>query len=108
MAVTLLDRADIAAAPNFVKRVQEGSIQVAGEVLEEDPETTNHDQRVKLAHQVLATPTLWPATMAQRIVLNENVGDTNNPNRADAETEEGDGALLYVLRQIWNDYAATL
>lgn len=100
----LLERADIAQAPNFIKRCGQGLIQVAAEVIDEDPETTDHGRRANLAHSILMNPLGLAPIVAQQVVLNENIGNTEAPVGADQETADGDGALLYILRQIYNDY----
>lgn len=101
---TLLERASIAEAPNFIKRVQQGLVQVASEVVDEDPGTANHDGRLRLASAIFTNPGALASTFAQRVVLNENIGNTEAPVGADQETEDGDGALLYILRDSYNDY----
>lgn len=107
---TLLERADIAKAPNFIARVQQGLIQIANEVLDEDPGTPLHEERVRLANRVLTNPLGIAPLAAQSVVLNENIGRTTDPVGADQETEAGDGALLYILRTggVFNDYAQAI
>lgn len=101
---TLLERADIAHAPNFIARVQQGLVQVAAEITDEDSGTALHDERLDLAHKILTGalgPTALAGIVAQRVVLNENIGTANG---ADQETETGDGNLLFILRDTYNDY----
>ena len=101
----LLELADIAVAPNFVKRVALALVKVAAEVLDEDPATTEHDRRIVLAHSLLLNPYGMAPTFANQIVLNENIGSTTPGSMgADQENAEGDGALEYIVRDIYNDY----
>ena len=108
---TLRQRSREAKDEDLLARVQQGMVQVANEVLEEGLPATPSDlveRRHRLAELVIATPGMLVPSMAQNVASHENFGvDPGNPTGNDPATdsETGDGALLYILREKWNDYA---
>lgn len=111
MPPTLRARAQEAKNEDLLKRVQQGSVQVANEVLEAGlPATPTElaDKRFKLAQMVIQSPGMFVPSLAQNVASHENFGsDPGNPTGNDPATDSdsGDGALLFILREKWDDYA---
>lgn len=110
---TLRQRGNEAKDPDLLLRVQAGCMQVADEVMAETPATpTETDlKRRRLAKLILGNPAALAVPMAQRISAHENFGsDPGNPTGNDPATDSdsGDGALLYIMREFWNEYAENL
>jgi hypothetical protein len=106
-----LERANAAHEPDFMARVASAMLTVAQEVMDEDRNTADSDARRRLAQQVFTAPSSLAGTMAQRVVLIDTFG--TNPGDAEAndpanDTEKGDGALVYVVRDYWTDLALAL
>lgn len=108
---TLLERANAAAEPDFVRRVTAAMLTVAEEVAVEDRNAADNDARRRLMQQVFQQPGLHAGTMAQRVVLIDTFGlEPGDPAANDPanDTAPGDGALIYVVRDYWTDLALSL
>lgn len=108
---TLLERATAAQQPDFIMRVASGMLEVAEEVLAEDRNAADNDARRRLGQSVLQNPGGHASTMAQRVVLIDTYGNSpGDPTANDPanDSDAGDAALLYVIREYWTDLAHAL
>jgi len=111
---TLRSRSEAAKSEDLQKRVTQGTIQAANEILEAGLSDTPSDlesQRYRLAQMIIQSPGMLVASLAQNVASHPNFGSdpgnmTGNDPSTDSET--GDGALMYILREKWDDYAASL
>lgn len=108
---TLRQRAREAKDEDFQKRVQQGSVEVANEILEAGLPATPSEldqKRYRLAQLLIQSPGMLVPSLSQNVASHENFGsDPGNPTGNDPATdsESGDGALLFILRAKWDDYA---
>jgi len=111
---TLRARAQQAKDEDLLKRVQQGTVQAANEVLDAGVSTTPSPleaNRYRLAQMVITTPGMLVPALTQNIASHENFGsDPGNPTGNDPATdsESGDGALMFIIRDKWDDYAMGL
>jgi len=79
------------------KRAAVRAMKLAGDVLNEDPETVNHANRVVWANAVLADPTVEVKKMRTHILLNATIAA--NPNGATSNDVE------FVISSLINSFA---
>lgn len=95
--LTLLERAQLAEHRDFQRRVTIAMLTVAVDVLREDPATTAHAQRVRLAGMALKEPQFVVQRLASVIVITP----TMSPEIADS-------TLLTIIRTHWTAFAVGL
>lgn len=100
---TLLEKADIAEDPTFIRRVRQAMTAAAGMVASESDQTPNHADRAELANAILALPNEWAKVFAIGVANNPNTG-TGNSDPAE-NSPAGDSALEYVMGTLWDGYA---
>lgn len=96
-ALSLLERAQLAESRDFQRRITIAMLTVAVEVLREDPETTAHANRIKLAGMALKEPQFIVQRLAHVIVITPAI----TPDVADA-------VLLTIIRTNWTAFAVGL
>lgn len=106
---TLKQQYDLTQDVKFSKRVIQGAVTVAFEVIQEAPTTAGHPLRVSLAQSVLSNPTahevrISAALLTDPTTFDAQVDSTTNPPTPKAN-QAADTALLERLRAVWNALA---
>jgi len=101
----------LAADPRFRLRLQNALTKVAWEVLEEDPVTANHTERVQYAQQVTSNPAGTAQQLAPSFVNRPNVFAFETTYSFDVGavlTAAGDPDIESQLRTDWNKLAGVV
>lgn len=94
---TLLEQDTITSSAAYQKRVEMAFLKTALDVVNEDPQTASHAERLALANQVL-----WGSGVPTRAfkllhILNPALQATPDPSDSD---------ILFTVAQQWNTFAA--
>lgn len=73
MANTARTQMALAASPHFQSRIEAALLKIAFQVIDEDPNTPNHAQRVAFAQLVRINPGGYAATLAPSLAMRTNV-----------------------------------
>lgn len=109
---TLRQQYDLSQDQKFSKRVIQGAVTVAFEVLNEPPATEGHALRRSLAHQVLGDPTQTEVRMSAAVLTDPTTYDAQVDAAASPPTPKAnaaaDTALLARLREVWSALAGVV
>ena len=111
MANDAFSQQALAADPHFQRRLQNALTQIAWEVLEEDPSTLYHAERVAYAQKVNSAPMSTAQQLAPSFVNRPNV--FNFPTSYDftvgaTVTASGDPDIESQLMTDWNKLAGVI
>src|SRR5262245_62678878 len=105
MPTTPRSQAQLAADPNFLKRLSSLLISEAEVVAIEDPLTANHKERRQLAQAIISNPTGMAQSLAPSITNATNLvagNTTYNFEAGAAETDVDDAAIRRQISTLWN------
>ena len=101
--MSLIQKADIAEDPTFIRRTRQAMTKAALDVSSESDQTVNHANRAALAKAVLTYPNEWASVFAIGVANNPNVGTgTSDPS---VDNPDGDSAMEYIMGQVWDAFA---
>lgn len=105
MPTTPRSQMQLAADPNFLKRLASLLLSEAGVIAAEDPATPNHDKRRALAQSVLMTPDQMTRNLSPAICNATNLVAANTTWDFEAgicETDASDAAIRSQIATLWN------
>src|SRR5262245_41221033 len=105
MPTTPRSQAQLAADPNFQKRLSSLLLEEAGVVAAEATNVPNHDKRRQLAQAIITNPTGMTASLAPSICNATNLvaADTTwNFEGTYAETSADDAAIRSQIATLWD------
>lgn len=102
---SLRERFEAAQDQSYFPRVRQALAITAAQVANEDPNTDNHDNRVRYAREVYRNPDLHIGYWMFGLTGAPTFG-TGTDDPAD-DSVEGDNALLWTMSSLWNGYAGT-